>query len=69
MFQTEKEKLFILENKILDLLELETMIQINGIKVPENSRVHIAESQNLFRELEKRFEEIEGNEQKDRKNF
>ncbi len=38
------------------------MIHSNGIKVPENSKVHIAESQSLFRELEKRFEEIEGNE-------
>lgn len=58
-----------LEEKIEAILDLEDMVYKNGLRIGENSKIHINQCSTYFRELNNRFEEIEANEEKDRKRF
>ena len=45
------------------------MVFKNGLRIGENAKIHINQCTTYFRELSNRLEEIESNEEKDRKRF
>ena len=58
-----------LESRIEAIYELQEMVYKNGLRIGELAKNQITQCTTYFRELNKRLEQIESNEEKERKKF